>query len=415
MPFLDTGVIASPARMGFWSSRKSGAILGDGPADQVSRSLRWLREAGASPSLQELLDDLAAALRAAPAGVVSPAARDAWVASREPRACSRAGAPSRSAPVIHGTLRAIAREYHASAAEQPPTPDEVIETFEFVLDPSRWLRDVPGRDTVELAWGVGRPPETPDTTGSTVRPRTDLPALVREVLAHRTEEHATGLDFLPWRPLAPGELQTIVDAVSRHVDDPEVASLLLAARPACAAFIAPASGVVSIGEDAIFVHPTRRHPPGCSASDPSLWAYIASFPDAGFETVYRLWPREGQRLLVDDGARVAAGDLLTEGRVAIEDVNLVHGGRQLFGELTERFAERLRLPVELAALLAEPMLSMVSVAPAGGKGPPSCHRVVTARKQMALVDAAFEEGRPPEEYDPIVCGYDRLAAALRPR
>jgi len=62
--------------MGFWNVPGTDLVLGDGPADWVGYGLDLLARAGEAPSVQELADDLTAALRVAPSSVVAAPAHD---------------------------------------------------------------------------------------------------------------------------------------------------------------------------------------------------------------------------------------------------------------------------------------------------------------------------------------------------
>jgi hypothetical protein len=129
--------------MSWWSAGAEGEEIGDDSADAVSQMLAGL----ASPTLQQVLDSLADALRAQ--GFDFPRLVAALESGR--KVVSSAGGPpdpARTAAVGKG-LDEVIRIYRESQ-NKSPSLREVLENFVFVLGykPSRFLSGI-DNDTVD--------------------------------------------------------------------------------------------------------------------------------------------------------------------------------------------------------------------------------------------------------------------------
>jgi hypothetical protein len=384
--------------MGFWNLVGSDLVVGDGPADVVAYGLDLLARAGEAPTVQELADDVTAALRAAPPSVVAPPAHGV-VEVAAAQVLGRCDAASRTAPIVHGVLRSIAREYRDTTLARPPRAEEVLATFSFVVGRERQLpllRDGGGR---ALALRLVAPAPSVATGDA------ELAGLVDAVLARAGSCHVLEGQR---EAITDGARATITRAIAERRGDPVATALLRARRPAEAAFIAPTDGVIAIGEDALYVHRSERYLPVDPGAEPAQWASITTIQDENFRTTYRLWPRTTQPLLVHDGAQVTAGQALTAGEVSIEDLLFVFGIREAMLALTERLAHAVELPSDLAAAVAEPMLSLSRLEDADESSPPACRALITEAQCDAMTAAAMRDGAPPPILAMAYSGYDQL-------
>jgi hypothetical protein len=170
--------------------------------------------------------------------------------------------------------------------------------------------------------------------------------------------------------------------------------LLLAQRPPDAALISPHADTITVTDGAVFVGDADRRDYARST-----WTPIAHIGDG-----YRLWPLTAAPL-VAEGAHVTAGQVVTAGTPAIEDLLFVHGPREAAGALAERLAAALALDPELAMLLAAPMLSLLRHE---SDDPPACRPLITEARHDELVAAALDADDLPPIATFAYAGYDQL-------
>lgn len=140
--------------MGWWGTGANDDVIGDGPADLITTALDNLALAAVSrskakPTVEEILDGIAAAIRARPEylfGEVGYTPFKRLVASLEPGSVEIVGGEyaRADAGVQRALLEAfteIVLEYENSELERKPRLSELLSTLAFVLsaEPDRCL------------------------------------------------------------------------------------------------------------------------------------------------------------------------------------------------------------------------------------------------------------------------------------
>ncbi|MGC4119601.1 MAG: hypothetical protein QM765_34520 [Myxococcales bacterium] len=128
------------------------------------------------------------------------------------------------------------------------------------------------------------------------------------------------------------------------------------------------------------------------------------------EGTYKSGAVDRDRLIVSEGDPVQVGDPLTDGELSLQSILDVFGTPEALERLTAQFQEVLGLSLELAATLAQPMLSLVALV---DRAPPE-----GMRSEFLASEAWLERLQAAGIYcfrsRPVLTGYPQLLVHVDP-